>query len=269
MPGAIRCIGDSLTSGGGSFEDSYPGRLQRALGRPVINDGVPGQTSAQIAARVGALPVAVEVDGGAIPASGPAACAGVRPDVLGPKHKGALPGALAGVDGRLLHAKTGAYAFLRDAAGAPVPCPPGAAFVPRKVPADLHVLWMGENDPLNAGGRAGILASLAACIGELDAGKGRFVVLGLFAGAGEEAGARRRRLKLELNASLAQAWPGRVLDVHAPLLAAGDPASPEDGADLAQGVVPRSLRQDHIHPNAAGNAVIARLVQAFVESRGW
>lgn len=44
--GPIVCLGDSLTAGvGATPEEAYPALLARALGLPVINAGVPGDTS--------------------------------------------------------------------------------------------------------------------------------------------------------------------------------------------------------------------------------
>lgn len=50
---AIICFGDSLTYGTGAPADkSYPARLEQLLGRPVINRGVPGDTTAGALARL-------------------------------------------------------------------------------------------------------------------------------------------------------------------------------------------------------------------------
>lgn len=269
MPAPIRCIGDSLTRGAVVIEEAWPAQVERALGRPVLNEGIPGQTSTQIAARVGAVPARLQLEGGLIPAEGPVVGRHAEPDLLGHKHKGGIRGALEGVAGWLVHAKRGPYTFVRDAPGPQVPCPEGAMFVAERPACSVAVLWMGENDVLNGVGRGVVAANLAACLKALQPEEGRFVVLGLFAGSGEEAGTRRHRLKLELNAELARAYPGRVLDVWVPLMAAADPASAEDAADLQKGRTPRSLREDKIHLAPAGEAVIARLVEGFIRSRGW
>jgi len=51
--GSVVCFGDSLTYGTGAAEgESYPERLAEKLGEPVINAGIPGDTTARALARL-------------------------------------------------------------------------------------------------------------------------------------------------------------------------------------------------------------------------
>jgi len=52
----IVCLGDSITAGTGARpEQSYPARLEEILGVPVVNDGVPGDTTAGARARLASV----------------------------------------------------------------------------------------------------------------------------------------------------------------------------------------------------------------------
>jgi lysophospholipase L1-like esterase len=50
----VVCLGDSITAGAGvAPEEAYPARLEELLGVPVVNAGVPGDTTADGLARLG------------------------------------------------------------------------------------------------------------------------------------------------------------------------------------------------------------------------
>jgi hypothetical protein len=59
----VVAIGDSMTQGYSS-PSNYPAIFSEFTGKPVVNAGVGGQTSSQIAARMGAIPTACAVFGG-------------------------------------------------------------------------------------------------------------------------------------------------------------------------------------------------------------
>lgn len=65
-------------------------------------------------------------------------------------------------------------------------------------------------------------------------------------------------------------YPDNFLEIMPALWAAND-ESPEDLADVSNGITPRSLREagDGLHLNSAGSAVVAGLVDAFLQSKGW
>jgi len=62
--------------------------------------------------------------------------------------------------------------------------------------------------------------------------------------------------------------PSHFIETKAAMQAAGN-GSANDLADIANGVWPRSLMGDSIHPNSAGNEVLAGLIKAHVVTQGW
>lgn len=72
-----------------------------------------------------------------------------------------------------------------------------------------------------------------------------------------------------LNDALKWTYGERYVDVRQALIDAADPQSPDDMADVAAGVIPRSLRMDGLHLNPRGYDIIARTVADKLRQLGW
>lgn len=90
----------------------------------------------------------------------------------------------------------------------------------------------------------------------------------------ERRGESGYRTIVDLNDALRAAHGPSYVDIRSRLIDSGlalariAPTGP-DRADLARDVPPRSLREDHIHLNDAGQAVVARVVHDSLVARGW
>lgn len=126
-------VGDSLTENWGNSNNNI--EIKDAYGAVnVVNIGKGGQTSPQISARQGGVPVLLTVTGGSIPASGSVDVTVSTNLFYTNASSGTTTqaGTLAGVPGVLQRVKTSGvytYTFIRDAAGAEVAVPNPAPFL--------------------------------------------------------------------------------------------------------------------------------------------
>ncbi len=127
-----------------------------------------------------------------------------------------------------------------------------------------NIFWMGTNDAFSGDYSAWaslMLGNINACISGLT-GRKRFLVLGITQAEGID------RPLDALDAEMLAAFGDRFVDVRAYLQALGD-GSANDLADIAAGLVPRSLRADTIHLNDAGNQYLAQMLAAKLKTLGW
>lgn len=112
-------------------------------------------------------------------------------------------------------------------------------------------IWVGRN---NYDEPQIVLADIAQMVAALD--HDRYLVGAIINGnyAVERAGTPGYAQLLALNARLKDTYGSRFVDLRAALIAA---ASPNDAEDVRADIVPRSLRYDNIHLNAAGYQVVA------------
>jgi hypothetical protein len=171
---------------------------------------------------------------------------------------GPIAGTLRGVHGTLAAAAmtsdadddTVAYTFTRDDAGADVSCPANSPFLPDQavnLRGQVTIFWSGRNNFSNP---TQVKADIAAMVAYHQGGN--YLVGSVLTASGDGAGIATI---LALNADLAAIYGARYVDILGAMQAAND-GSANDLADVAAGLTPRSLRQDTLHPNAAGSAVI-------------
>ena len=265
--------GDSLTAsagatGGSAGSATYPAVAQTLFSprRAVVRQGVGGQTSTQIAARMNAVPILVTVAGGAIPASGPVAITDKSVNVLTGSggFTGSLKGWLAGVGGTMSTDGSGNWSFVRSVAGASVPVSVDTRFIcawGQYLRLYTAWLWLGRN-----GAQAGrsVPGDIAAAVASL--GHNRYLVGGILPSTAD-SGAGLAHLTT-LNGQLAAAYGDRFVNLLAVLTAAAN-GSADDSSDVAAGFVPRSLRSDHLHLNDAGYALVAQAFYAAHMAKGF
>lgn len=253
--------GDSLTAGAGAPAGADYGTRAEALfafARDVEVEGIGGQNSTAIAARMNAIPTRLSFPDAVIPADGAAEVTERSTTGVTSQGPPALAGTVCGVPGMLGAVSTDggrnyAYSFVRAHAGEVVPCPDGSEF--RFAAGDqlrqrVAWLWMGTNGAASGHTVAGDVAAAVASLGH-----DRYLVGSVL--VGRDFGAARAADVRATNALLAETYGVRFVDLGAALAGAAD-GSAEDAADVAAGIPPRSLRVDQLHLNARGYAIVAK-----------
>lgn len=136
---------------------------------------------------------------------------------------------------------------------------------------DVAIIWAGRNNFSPAGGVTTVQTDIAAMVGRQTSGK--YLVLGIIAGelALEYYGGTERAKIDALNSALASTYGTRFVNTLDALLAAYNPADPQDVIDHGHGIVPASLRLtgDYLHLNDAGRVVIRDIVKQKLDAFGW
>ncbi len=276
-------IGDSLTWGDGSTAgNSMPAQFQRLTGREVVNLGVSGQTSTQIAARLGAVPLQVSLAGNIPATTTPVAIsnwyAPSRPTFtsaqVAPLNSANssvarwLTGTILGVHGMLLKDASDGYTFVRDAAGPSVAVPANTPFIPDQFdyPDCTAVIRLGEN---NLGDPATIKLDTAAVVAWLTPLAKQFIVLPPPRQnvAGSWVGTNSYNSQQQLKADLAASYGPHFVDDEAMLIALPNPANAQDMIDVGNGAIPTRYRApDRVHFNDTGYGTIASIVRTSFNS---
>lgn len=270
---SIYCAGDSLSNGTGGTP--YPTQLATMLGRTVVNSGIGGQTSTQIAARQGGNVILLTVFGNVISSgsnsvttiSGVAVTGSAS--ITNPNNQllstGAdnttrtATGTLGSVHGTLTRTATGGppstaevYTFTPDSGSSlPANCPAGTPFIVDTGGYDTYTcaFWVGRND---YSAQSEIVAAVNQMVSRLSTAQKRFVIMSIINGvySYETQGNTGYTQIVQANAAIQQLYPANYLDVRRLLIdqgltVAGITPTVFDTADIANDTVPTSL-----HPTA-------------------
>ncbi|KQR43439.1 hypothetical protein ASF87_16750 [Microbacterium sp. Leaf161] len=261
----------------------YAAALGTMLGRPVAVDGIGGQQSVDIAARLGGMPPLVTVAGGFIPTSGAVAvtiAGGIRPL----RSSGSLsrPAILGGVGGALATGDGGVtYTFTRSASGYAVPIPAtGSPLVMGVEHRDeLQIFSAPRNDIGRSTADTLYRATIPEIVARYEAmiawraPSGRFLMLSMLPWSDETPEGTAARLATD--AVLRDLCPQQWLDwaawlrTDAAFASVGATKTTQDSAGIAAGFTPPTFLVDAGHLNATGYAAANVLVAPSVLARGW
>ena len=266
--------GDSLTEGTGGDGVTYPNVLEKLAGCEVKNYGVYAEATTCIAGRQGGMPQLVH------PVTIPAEVTDVDVQIengdggwdmiLVFGDAGINPCTIAGIEGRLwIDADTGQRKFTRSAPGEEVVLTEGTPIetfaMKDKRPDDILVIFTGSNDDPTPATVQNVIDVQRDMIAY--AGVDRYVIIGL-------TSKRKMPMAAEVNEVFAKEYGEHFLDVRKDLLEhglqdSGIEATEEDKADIANGMIPRSLLTDESHGNAAYYTVIGEQLYKKMQELGY
>src|SRR6185369_8074149 len=131
---------------------------------------------------------------------------------------------------------------------------------------DVTVIEIGRNDPRN--GNATVLSNIATIVAALTTP--RYVIVSVFNGEypAEYQGQADYISIMQLNASIAAAYPNNYIDSRSYIVSQGTNTG-QDAIDLSHDITPASLRADNIHLNGTGNALHSAYIASWIRAKGW
>lgn len=298
LPGIV-CWGDSLTSGYGGDETTFPNVISRLVKQNVIdtfdvpytlesprveNLGVFQEDSATIAGRAGGVPYVTAEDivipEGTKTIELPIVSEdGKKVEPRGPGYSGLDDITIAGITGNISmeidkSAEERTYYFTRKEEGEEVRVPAGTEILTY---GSMHyltyfpVVFIGENDdPLDI---KELVKYQKAIVGHYEDNKDNYIIVGLSSGTAKE----RARLEAVMTEEYGDKYinlreymsTSGIEDANR-LLNAGIKPTKHDKEMMKEGRVPESLMiEDEVHFNAYGYELIGRLIYDRMEQLGY
>ena len=275
----IYCIGDSLTQGQGG-DNSYPPKLANLSGKTVINYGSGGDRTFEIGARIGCIPF--ECSPFTIPASGSVQIAISTTDSMSPKWmENFAPGrqnansflnpyVIEGIKGNISHAgditassSNHKYYFTRISDGTKKKVDFPTMVFPETPISNKHikVIWSGTNDGYNMFNHEGGVEHVVKEIKLLVDTAEKYIVVGCH----DCNSSFSYDQLLAFNTKLKDTFGNHYVDIYDFIIKyglayEGLTATQQDKTDIANNIVPTSLRSDAIHFNSYGYDIVANLI---------
>lgn len=232
-----------------------------------------GETSKEIAARLGAIPMLLTLPGNEIPASGSVVV--TSSNVSNSPSLKAFTGRLAGVPGTVSHDGT-QFIFTRTTDGDSVAISADTPFLPDVGPTyrdGVMILWMGKNDVMRYP-VADIISRTNISYDYYSPYVKKVLVIGHFGNTQQYNTVAVDRI-LQVNAAYAERYGIHYLDalayLESPQVWTDTGITPNSG-DLemqAGHCLPSSLSPDGQHFNAALNVAFTNYIKAKLQSIGW
>lgn len=267
--------GDSLTFSAGT---DWPTLVGTDLGITATNRGMSGWSSTDIAVRQGAVQPGLTVTGNTIPASGAVTVTAVTPGSYRSDSTGTISwtGTLAGIYGTLVHNGTaGTWVFTRSAAGSATACPPATPFIDSSGDAyrsAIQSFFVGRNnfnpgtDPLDVVKDTDLMVRRLLT--------DRYLVLGMTTSGSEIAGTTNYKTIVKVAGWLAARHGSKFIDIRRELIdnamkVMGLTYTNQDKTDVANDIIPTTLKIDTLHFTAAGYEFIGKVVAQRIRDLGY
>jgi len=259
----IFAVGDSMS------QVEWRNELSRLSGYQVVNRSVGGQSSKDIAARMGARPVYILSDSQEIVGVGISEL--TLPDTKPLTDRGSsnIKGYIDSAFGTLYRRDDGSFYFDAEVVTDPVQLFNGSLFAPVLDVInqnDIAVIWVGRN---NTWATETVLLDALRLYKLFDRVTSRIIVLSVTNGRDEFAGTAVHTNITSINRHLGFEFGESYIDVRQLLIDAYDPSDPQSVIDYQQDTTPASLRGDKVHLNVAGNQIIAEALYSYMYERGW
>lgn len=254
------CWGDSLTIGAGGGGTNFPAVCASLLGLRVGNAGVGGENAGTIAARQGGNNLIIP--------PGPVNGTYTELEMVDNFGNPILPLIQGGnnmvnpvlINGQECNISYSNNTYTISGYTGTIKTEVPALFNGAFVKGEISVIFIGNNGPANLDERIAYIDSM------ITRTTSKYIVMGLTNGNESEKSAEELILMKKYGNHF---FNTRKMLVKYGLDIAGITPTTQDNSDIAVGLVPTSLRSDHIHLNAAGYTALGTILASYIVGLGY